>query len=79
MQSCTIIYDLLFLTLERGGFFQISYIMKCQSQITHSAPEKLCTQSPPLSLSQIFELEDEGDEPSCSQRLEYIKTTFEDC
>ena len=39
-------------------------LTKSQSQITHSAPENLCTQTAPLtlSLSQIIELEEEEEE-----------------
>ena len=46
-------------------YTEISYI-KCQSQIAHSAPKNLCSQTPPvtLSLSQIIELDEEAeDEP----------------
>ena len=50
----------------------------------HSAPENLCTQTPPLtpSLSQILELEEEEDEPKLftkTNKKQYIKTTFLSC
>ena len=55
---------------------------KCQSQIAHSAPENLCYQIPPLtlSLSQIIELEKEADdEPKLFTRTnkkQYKKKNF---
>ena len=66
LHQCTISYDLLFLTLE----WEVSYI-KCQSQIAHSAPKNLCSQTSPLtlSLSQIIELQEEAkDEPKLFTR-----------
>ena len=66
LHQCTISYDLLFLTLE----WEVSYI-KGQSQIAHSAPTNLCSQTPPLtlSLSQVIELEEEAeDEPKLFTR-----------
>ena len=47
------------------------YYIKCQSQIVHSAPKNLCSQTPPLtlSLSQIIELQEEAeDEPKLFTR-----------
>ena len=58
---------------------------KCQSQIAHSAPENLCSQTPPLtlSLSQIIELEKEADdEPKLFTRTnkkQYKKKTVLSC
>ena len=72
-----------FLTLEWK--FLGNYYIKCHTQITHSAPENLCTQSPPLtlSLSQIIELEEEAeDEPKLftwNNKKQYKKTTFLAC
>ena len=66
LHQCTISYDLLFLTLE----WEVSYI-KCQSQIAHSAPKNLCSQTSPftLSLSQMIELQEEAkDEPKLFTR-----------
>ena len=66
LHQCTISYDLLFLTLE----WEVSYI-KCQSQIAHSAPKNLCSQTSPLtlSLSQIIVLQEEAkDEPKLFAR-----------
>ena len=46
---CTISYDLLPFTIE-WMFLGNSYI-KCQSQIAHSTPKNLCSETPPLTLS----------------------------
>lgn len=50
----------------------------------HSAPENLCTQTPPLnlSLSQIIELEEKEDEAKLftkTDKKQCIKTTFLSC